>query len=148
MSVSLSLEIDDDVSEQLAAMMRRVADVEPVLDEIGGSQAAEVQNRFETQRGPDGAAWRGLSELTLAKRGGRARTLRDTGALYDSQVHQVSDRTVSVGTNSVYGAIHQFGGQAGRGRKVTIPARPYLGLSEKGKAEILAILRDHVGGDA
>lgn len=27
----------------------------------------------------------------------------------------------------VYAAIHEFGGKAGRGRSVTIPARPYLG---------------------
>ncbi|TSA12012.1 MAG: phage virion morphogenesis protein, partial [Deltaproteobacteria bacterium] len=33
---------------------------------------------------------------------------------------------IIIGTNVIYAAIHQFGGKAGRGRKVTIPARPYL----------------------
>ena len=34
-----------------------------------------------------------------------------------------------VGSNKVYAAIHQFGGNAGRDKKVQIPARPYLGLT-------------------
>jgi phage virion morphogenesis protein len=33
---------------------------------------------------------------------------------------------IVIGTNKIYAAIHQFGGQAGRGKKVPIPARPYL----------------------
>ncbi|MFZ5537436.1 MAG: phage virion morphogenesis protein [Pseudomonadota bacterium] len=32
-----------------------------------------------------------------------------------------------VGSNKRYAAIHQFGGQAGRKRRATLPARPYLG---------------------
>jgi hypothetical protein len=31
-----------------------------------------------------------------------------------------------VGSNKRYAAIHQFGGQAGRKRRATLPARPYL----------------------
>ena len=31
-------------------------------------------------------------------------------------------------------------GEAGRGRKVNIPARPYLGLSDEDQAEIVSIL--------
>jgi len=36
-----------------------------------------------------------------------------------------------VRTNKSYAAIHQFGGDAGRNKKVKIPARPYLKLGEK-----------------
>ncbi|MBN0437970.1 phage virion morphogenesis protein, partial [Pseudomonas aeruginosa] len=32
-----------------------------------------------------------------------------------------------------YAAIQQLGGQAGRGRKVTIPARPYLPVLRNGQ---------------
>ena len=31
-----------------------------------------------------------------------------------------------IGSDVVYAAIHEFGGMAGRGRRVKIPARPYL----------------------
>jgi len=42
----------------------------------------------------------------------------------------VTEDSVTVGASPVYALIHQMGGKAGRGRKVTIPARPYLGLSD------------------
>lgn len=32
-----------------------------------------------------------------------------------------------IGSNVIYARIHEFGGQAGRGRSVRIPARPYIG---------------------
>lgn len=33
---------------------------------------------------------------------------------------------VIIGTNIVYAAIHEFGGQAGRNKATKIPARPYM----------------------
>lgn len=36
---------------------------------------------------------------------------------------------VAFGSNTPYAAIHEFGGQAGRGLFVTIPGRPFLGPS-------------------
>ena len=35
----------------------------------------------------------------------------------------------------VCAGIHQFGGEAGRGRKVEIPARPYLPLTTDGNLQ-------------
>ena len=57
------------------------------------------------------------------------RFLESVGNLLGSLTREVEGNTLRVGTNRIYGAIHQFGGQAGRGRKVSIPARPWLGLS-------------------
>lgn len=53
--------------------------------------------------------------------------------------------SVEIGTNVIYGAIHQFGGAAGRkDRRVTIPARPFLGVSNEDSTELLAIENDHL----
>lgn len=41
-----------------------------------------------------------------------------------------------VGTNKVYGRIHQLGGKAGKNRTVEIEARPFFGLSEEDKQDI------------
>ncbi|OPE24472.1 phage morphogenesis protein, partial [Pseudomonas aeruginosa] len=38
-----------------------------------------------------------------------------------------------IGSNLVYAAIHQFGGDAGRGHQVEIPARRYLPFDENGQ---------------
>lgn len=52
--------------------------------------------------------------------------------------------SVEVGTNVVYAAIHQLGGKAGRkDKRVTIPARPILGVSREDRTELLAIFGDH-----
>ena len=42
-----------------------------------------------------------------------------------------------IGTNVVYGRIHEFGGFAGRNRSVRIPARPYLrpAVEDRGNQE-------------
>ena len=69
----------------------------------------------------------------------------DTGALRSSiQVTSVTPRSVTVGTNLPYAAIHQFGGMAGRGRKVRIPARPFMGIDERGARQIVDTLREYI----
>ncbi|UZX15034.1 phage virion morphogenesis protein [Thermus sp. PS18] len=120
---------------------------------------ARTQRRFEESRGPDGRPWPPLSPATLEKevrprdrlkRGGisaaaqRRVALRKplvrTGRLKASIGWKVSGNAIAVGTNLVYAAIHQFGGKAGRGRKVRVPARPFLGLTEEDRKEAEALL--------
>ncbi len=60
------------------------------------------------------AAWQGRLPLT------------DTARLRRSINYIAAARGINIGTNLIYAGIHQFGGQAGRGHKTTIPARPYL----------------------
>lgn len=55
------------------------------------------------------------------------------------------DRVV-IGTNKIYGAIHQLGGKAGRGQKVDIPARPFLAVQGEDWTEIKAALSDYLMG--
>ena len=50
--------------------------------------------------------------------------------------------TAPDGAPVVYAAIHHFGGKAGRGRKVTIPARPTLGLSADDQTAVAEIAGD------
>ena len=69
--------------------------------------------------------------------------LNDTGALRQS-IDELSDNdTALVGTNMVYAAIHQFGGWAGRNRKVYIPARPFLQLTNEDKQDLLDDVQDY-----
>ncbi len=66
--------------------------------------------------------------------------------------------SVEIGTNVVYGAIHHFGGKAGRGRRSTIHARPFMPVAKDGDElnradanELTTIINDHLarawGGD-
>lgn len=148
--VSMMVAINDGATPSFAAIVRRVAKLDPALDEIGSFLVTETQQRFEGEEDADGRKWVPLSELTLAKRSAKTpKILRERGDLYDSITHAVlSLRGVQVGTNRRYARIHQLGGKAGRGHKVTIPARPYLGISAAGEKEVEQILADHVGGDS
>jgi phage virion morphogenesis protein len=119
---------------------------------------ARTQRRFEESRGPDGRPWPPLSPATLLGEVGRDRArsgglsaraqrrvalrkpLIRTGRLKASIGWKVAGNAIAVGTNLVYAAIHQFGGRAGRGRKVRIPARPFLGLTEEDRREAEALL--------
>lgn len=109
-------------------------DTHQVFDEIGAYLVSETNRRFQETVDPDGKAWE-PSQRAQAEGG---KTLVDYGHLRDSITHIVAadGRGVEVGTNMVYGAIHQFGGQAGRGRSVTIVPRPYLGVNDLDVREI------------
>lgn len=162
MTVSLDIKLDEgEVGRALRGLAARVLDLDPVLDDIGASQVTEVQQRFEGQHGPDGTKWKPLAPSTRAKRGrtgggrrakrgrfhqrgGSAKILRDQGNLYDSISHAVFSGGVKIGANTPYARIQQLGGRAGRGHAALIPARPYLGVSEEGKREMLAIIHDHL----
>jgi hypothetical protein len=73
---------------------------------------------------------------SLARRCARAgRTLSLTAGCGALLVQATGSRAV-VGTNVVYAAIHQMGGQAGRGGRVKIPARPFLMVQDEDWREI------------
>lgn len=105
---------------------------------IGEMLVSSTQQRFEDGKGPDGRAWKPSARATAE--GGQ--TLVDTGRLRSSIGYQASDKAVAVGTDAVYGAVQHFGGETGRGHKVKLPAREYLGISKEDKAGATEILLD------
>jgi phage virion morphogenesis protein len=145
-TVQLSCDVRDTASAGLRALMLRVGSIDDVLLEIGDSIRTSTQKRFEDEQSPEGEPWKEHSAATAAKRGAGAQILRDELNLYDLPEPKVSGSKVAVGTNLIYARIHQLGGRAGRNLAVTIPARPYLGLSVADVAEIGAIVIDHVEG--
>lgn len=79
--------------------------------------------------------------LGLKYRNGKP--LVHTGHLRDSHSQLYDNDTALVGTNVVYAAIHHFGGMAGRSRKVSIPARPFLTLSNEDKQDLMDDVQDY-----
>jgi phage virion morphogenesis protein len=126
------------VQRYLVELDRRLANMTPMFDEIGGYMVSATQGRMRRGVQPDG------SPQPAVQRGGTP--LIDHGNLRGSITHQPSADQVEVGTNVIYAAIHQFGGKAGRGRQVTIPARPYLGIGGDDELEINDIVADFIEG--
>lgn len=173
---------EDTISDGLAALGRRAADLSRAMSAIAAYMLTATQRHFETETGPDGK-WPRLKPRTAARRIGRRRRgtaniLRVTNRLYSSVTPDSGPDFAAVGTNLVYAAIHQFGGtierqarqqdvnlSLGKGRRrfvkagtrrketrrvqlgahsITIPARPYLYLTEGDMAEILDIVAEEI----
>ena len=137
----------------LQRALRAVQHPAQILKPVGIEAVQQVQENFIQQGRP--RKWKPLSDATLfkvagktgigkrglnakgAKRIGAKRILTATGTLMRSIHFKLQGNSVLVGTNIAYGRIHHFGGKAGRGKKVTIPARPWLVLPDEGKAALI-----------
>ena len=76
-----------------------------------------------------------LNSKGLAVMGNKKPLIGESKQLRMQIVALANAASVTVGTTSVtaaYAAIQQFGGKAGRGHKVTIPARPFLPVRQDG----------------
>ncbi len=134
-----SVEIESSaLNAALSRLAAALANPAAAMDQIGRYLVASTLRRFEHERAPDGSPW--LKSARALAEGGQ--TLTDTGRLRGSIAHTVADggRAVEVGSSVLYAAIHQFGGRAGRGRRVTLPARPYLGIDERDRDAIARIV--------
>lgn len=109
-----------------------------LLAEIGEALVSGTMQRFEDGVGPDGEPWE-PSQRALATGG---KTLVDTAQLRNSISAMATTDAVYVGSKVVYARIHQMGGKTGRGHAVTMPARPYLGVSKEDRQEIRDIVAD------
>ncbi len=135
---TVGVEVDSQrVRKLVADLIKHLGNPRRAMDQIGSHLAAATIRRFQIETAPDGKPWQ--KSLRALADGGQ--TLTDKGHLRRSITHRVAadGRSVDVGSNLVYAAIHQFGGQAGRGRSVTLPARPYLGIDGRSEDAIVRI---------
>lgn len=143
------LEIKIDASQlnaELDRIMQRLQNPSTLMAAVAQSLESQTQQAFYQQGQPGGEKW-SLAASTIAQRsvGRKGKNpeppswpgpiLNRSGGrgLLGSVMSGSTASTASVGAGSgksaKYAKIHQFGGQAGRGRKVTIPARPYLPIT-------------------
>jgi len=145
--ISYKLTIDDaGMRASLDSLMGRMRNRQGFFRNVGEHLLNSVRDNFEAESAPDGTPWQPLSPVTIAARQSRGLAphpiLRVTGGLVGSINYAADNGAVRVGTAKVYAAIHHFGGQAGRGGKVTIPARPYLGMSADDQAAIMELAEE------
>ncbi|MBS3936005.1 MAG: phage virion morphogenesis protein [Sulfuritalea sp.] len=146
----MTFKIEIDAGPVIAALDRLAAqadDLTPAMRAIAGLLERQTEDNFAAESGPLGKWPAGKDKR---RQGGRL--LQDTGRLAASVTPFWSAREAGIGSNTVYAAIHQLGGQAGRGLKATLPPRPYLpafpdGRLQAGLAdEIIEVLREHLLG--
>lgn len=108
-TVSITIN-DSDLRRGLRALESAAADMTPAMRKIAGTLHAETDINFD-----------------------------ETGRLQGSVSTEYDPSTAMIGTNTVYGAIHQFGGKTGRNESVELPARPYLTMDEDGNLQSEAV---------
>jgi phage virion morphogenesis protein len=108
---------DQGVLTQLAEIRERAENMRPVWANIGQILLESIMRNFLEHRAPDGAAWTPVSagyarwKSKKGKNPGELLTL--SGRLRNSINARPENDSVTIGTNVVYAAIHQFGGTFG-----------------------------------
>lgn len=125
----------------LKKLSKKMGDMSPVMKVIAGIMHDAVEENFKEEGRP---RWTPLASATIGQREKKGhwpgKILQVSGQLAASVTEKHTSRSAQVGTNKVYAAIHQFGGKAGRGHKVTIPARPFLKLDKGALEEIKRVI--------
>lgn len=148
------------LDKALTGAVGRLANRNALMASLGEALVSGTSKRFEKGEAPDGTAWE-PSRRVQGKKGGQ--TLVDTAALMKSIDYAATSDSVMVGTNLPYARIHQEGGTirpknkkhlkfktpGGKfvsAKEVTIPARPFIGISEEDKEEVRDTLTDFLAG--
>ena len=137
----VTIKLDDsDLQQLLDRVARLPGTLAPIMKNIGLAVVQGAQERFRKEQAPDGSPWKSLDpDYAASKRGpGILREMGQAGGLFGSLTYRVAPSGVEIGTNKVYAAHHQFGSD-------TLPARPFLGLSDDDRADILDVIAGHVG---
>jgi phage virion morphogenesis protein len=154
---------DHGVKDMLARLQERMGNMTSFMKEVGELVRSSVIKNFMKGGRPE--KWKphalatilgGISKKKFTQRGGLktgssrklagGKVLIDTARLMNSVTSRARNDRVEIGTNVIYAAIHQLGGKAGRGRKVTIPARPFLAVQDEDWTEIKKTIERYLMG--
>ncbi len=157
--MQLQIQVDD---AQVVGALRRLLELvgthtAATMGAIASRGENSTRLRFRDQVGPDGQRWKPSLRAQLS--GGR--TLTQDGHLAGSISSRYGKDFAEWGVNRIYAAIHQFGGvirprAAGALRfalpgggfavvkAVRMPARPFLGINDQDRDDILDVLERRI----
>ena len=130
---------NQEVNKRLLEIARKTENLRPLMKNIAGILAFSTEENFKNEDRPE--KWTDLADITKENRRKQhkypGQILQVSGQLASSISTQYDDNSAVIGSNLPYAAIHQLGGQAGRNKKVKIPARPYINLTDDDFKEIM-----------
>jgi len=140
---------DDDLRDLLNKVKERIGHLQPAWEVIGEIVHTSILRNFEDGGRPK--AWGDLKDSTKKQRAKKNKwpgqilvmSGEKDGLLSSISYDAMPEKLVLV-ANKKYAAIQHFGGMAGKGRKVKIPARPYMMIQDEDWAEIKAALNDFI----
>lgn len=159
MGIIINITIDDsDVNRITDGAISRMNDLTPAMRDIGSHMLESIDRNFEVGGRPK--KWKRSYRAILE--GGK--TLVATARLKSSIKYRARPNEVEVGTNVIYGGIHQLGGTIRPKRKkalkfrladggfrtvksVKMPARPFLVAQDEDIKYAEDAVRDYILGD-
>lgn len=137
----------------------KLGNTQALMESVGEALVSGTKKRFDEKKDPEGTPWK-PSRRALEKGG---KTLMHSGRLRRSIDYAATSDKVMVGSNLAYARIHQKGGEIKpkKAKKlvfkdsdgktvavdaVTIPARPYLGVSKEDMEEVKSTMADFLAG--
>lgn len=122
----------EELQGKLERLSKALENKTPLLRRIANTLQNVTEESFDKQASLFGEKWKPNAPKTLQKKRGN-KILIQSGLLSQSFTQKVTGSSAQVGTNKQYAAIHQFGGKAGRNKRVTIPARPFMPIKSNGE---------------
>ena len=122
-------------SGSLALAMGKLANPKPLMAGVAAELLSQTEKAFDKEGYP--AKWKKLAPSTIKQRSqkghwpGKILQVSASGLAASIQPFS-SSHQAGLTVSKPYAAIHQFGGQAGRGGKVKVPARPYMPIQKDG----------------
>ena len=143
----IEIKLDNqEVQNRLLELASKCENLRPLMKNIAGIFAYSTEENFKNEGRPE--KWLDLAESTKKQ--------REKKRKWPGQILQVEEKLAAsintfydddsavIGSNLDYAAIHQLGGQAGRNKSVSIPARPYLKLTDSDYKEITQEIEKHL----
>lgn len=166
----ITIHVDDkQVLDMLGELSRRCINLQPAMKEIGEDIVVSTKRRFASATSPDGTPWEANSQVTverylgvfagshkkdgsLSKRGAARSAAKkpltgESKSLQTTINYQLDGNSgVRIGSPMVYAAMQQFGGTKSQFPHLwgDIPARPFLGVSDTDRANILEIVSSYL----
>lgn len=138
-----------DVKDSLRSFDRiaeKAGDTKPLMASIAEAMHDSVRENFSKEGRP--TPWVSLAPSTIKQREKKGywpgKILQRTGDFLRRITPFSSETEGGVGTNHPGAALQNFGGKAGPGRKVTIPAREFMVLDEVAIDDIDEAVEKHL----
>ncbi len=140
-----------EVNDKLIELAERAKNTKPAMREVAHVIRTYVDEKFETEGKYQGEKWQAWGKSYKKKRikmkRGAGKILTLEGELREKIDDKVTNDSVVVGTNQVYAAIHNFGGDVKKrgGGTFEMPKRQFMNFEPKLNQlialEIYAILK-------
>lgn len=147
--VDIGFELSGDraLNDFLDLLITRAKSPKKFYDRVGKKLLASTQDRYLVEKDPKGNKWKSLSPSykNSAKKRNSAypdSILLLTGDMFKSLDYEANFDGLSIGSDVVYAATHQYGDDSRN-----IPARPFLGISDADERIIYTEMFDFLQGN-